>query len=203
MADVAPGAHPRHRRSAFGRLVEAANTAGSLWLCAVMVLINVDVVGRAALNRPIRGVAEMVSLSIVGIVFLQLAHALRAGRFIRSDLLIERLTTDRPRVGDGMRALYDLLGLALLVIVIWFGVPNFVETWEAGDYMGAIGVFTVPVWPVVALILLGAGMTAVQYALDFLYHGRRAVGRSRAGADGSAGPSPHRGGSDRAGGSDA
>lgn len=164
----------------FGRVVEAANAFGSLWLCAVMLMINADVVGRAAFNHPVRGVTEMVSLSIVGIVFLQLCHALRAGRFIRSDLVMERVTLRRPRLGYAVRAFYDMLGVVLLGIIIWFGVPNFIETWESGDYLGSIGVFTVPVWPVVALIILGCAMTAIQYGLDLLHDGRRAVERARA-----------------------
>ena len=42
-----------------------------------MVLINSDVIGRNLFNAPILGVPEMTSLSIVGIVFLQLADTLR------------------------------------------------------------------------------------------------------------------------------
>jgi hypothetical protein len=36
----------------------------------------------------VRGVTELVSLSIVGIVFLQLADTLRVGRFTRADVLL-------------------------------------------------------------------------------------------------------------------
>ena len=55
-----------------------------------MLLINSDVLGRNLFNAPVRGVTELVSLSIVGIVFLQLADTLHSGRFTRADVLLER-----------------------------------------------------------------------------------------------------------------
>ena len=67
----------------FHRLSSALNVLGSIWILAVMVLINVDVFGRALFNDPVAGVPEMVQLSIVGIVFLQITHTLRMRRFIR------------------------------------------------------------------------------------------------------------------------
>ena len=181
------GLPPSPRRSAFGRAVEAANAIGSIWLVALMVLINADVIGRAFLDRPIRGVAEMVSLSIVGIVFLQLAHALRGGRFVRSDLTIDRLTLRRPRIGHGFRAVYDLLGLALLGVIIAYGVPHLIEAWVSNDYMGSINVFTVPVWPIVGLVLIGSAATAIQYAIDLARDAAIALGLASPPSDGPPG----------------
>jgi hypothetical protein len=41
-------------------------------------------------------VTELVSLSIVGIVFLQLADTLHSGRFTRADVLLQRLQRTPP-----------------------------------------------------------------------------------------------------------
>ena len=55
-----------------------------------MILINTDVLGRNLLGTPVRGVTEIVSMSIVGaMVFLQLADTLRVGRLTRADVLVD------------------------------------------------------------------------------------------------------------------
>ena len=49
-----------------------------------MVLINIDVFSRYLFNAPVTGVPLVITLSIIAIVFLQLAAALRGGRVTRS-----------------------------------------------------------------------------------------------------------------------
>jgi TRAP-type C4-dicarboxylate transport system permease small subunit len=61
------------------------NTIGSLWIFALMVMIDVDAFSRTFFNHPFHGVLELVELSIVGIVFLQLGDVTRQGRLTRSD----------------------------------------------------------------------------------------------------------------------
>ena len=48
-------------------------------------------VGDRVTYEPVLGVTEIVSQSIVGIVFLQLADAQRRGRMIRSDIILAGL----------------------------------------------------------------------------------------------------------------
>ena len=72
-----------------------------------MVIINVDVLSRYLFNAPIQGVAEIVELSIVGIVFLQISDAVRAGRLTRSDGLYMQILKRRPMVG-GSWAWYSI-----------------------------------------------------------------------------------------------
>ena len=45
------------------------NTIGSLWIFALMVMIDVDAFSRPFFLHPFHGVLELVELSIVGIVF--------------------------------------------------------------------------------------------------------------------------------------
>ena len=86
------------------RLMQAMNALGTLWILALMVLINSDVIGRNLFNAPILGVPEMTSLSIVGIVFLQLADTLRCGRFTRAEILLDSLKRRRPAAADLLQA---------------------------------------------------------------------------------------------------
>jgi TRAP-type mannitol/chloroaromatic compound transport system permease small subunit len=96
-----PSAHPLDSYGqplplGLDRLFGAMNALGSLWILVLMALMNLDVAGRNLFNTPVRGVTEMVSLSIVGIVFLQLADTLHSGRFTRAEVLLERLKRSRP-----------------------------------------------------------------------------------------------------------
>ena len=85
MNDQPPGSgHPPERRSSrhfvwFETLLSGLNSIGTLWIFLLMVVISIDVIGRTAFNAPLPGVLELVRLSIVGIVFIQLGHTLRAG----------------------------------------------------------------------------------------------------------------------------
>ena len=64
----------------FATLVGVLNAAGVVWVFALMFLICADIAARTLFDDPIAGVTEMVSLSLVACVFLQLAHAVLHGR---------------------------------------------------------------------------------------------------------------------------
>jgi len=74
----------------FSHLIGGLNAIGTLWIFLLMVVINTDVFSRLLFNHPIDGVPELIELSIVGIVFLQLCDTVRAGRLTRSDGLLYR-----------------------------------------------------------------------------------------------------------------
>ena len=65
------------------------NSIGTIWVFVLLVIINLDIGGRALFNHPVRGVPEIVALSIVACVFLQIAHTLKVGRLTRSDICVE------------------------------------------------------------------------------------------------------------------
>jgi TRAP-type C4-dicarboxylate transport system permease small subunit len=156
---------PRRRASPFGLLSAGANGVGTVGIVALMVLINADVFGRFLFNSPIAGVPEMVSLSIVGIVFLQVGHTLRQGRFIRSDMAIGRLLRARPRAGHAVQALHHATGAVLAGILLYFSAGSFVDIWRNGETVGTFGIFEAPVWPVALIIVFGCVMMLVQFAL--------------------------------------
>ena len=76
---------------AFSKFVSGLNSAGGALIFGLIIMINLDVFSRFFFNSPIDGVTELVELSIVAIVFLQLADAVRNGRLIRSEGLYNKL----------------------------------------------------------------------------------------------------------------
>ncbi len=163
------------------RLGRVMNALGTLWILALMLLINADVLGRDLLGAPVRGVTELVSLSIVGIVFLQLADTLYSGRFTRADVLLERLKRSRPALAARLQALFHLVGAALMAVILWAAWTPLVESIRIREYVGAIGDFTAPVWPVRLIMLIGLSATLLTFVLLALSDLRRAR-RLRGGA---------------------
>lgn len=149
----------------FERLTQALNALGTLWIVALMLLINADVLGRELLNAPLRGTTELVSLSIVGIVFLQLADTLASGRLTRADVLLDRLKRTTPWLAALLQALYHLLGAGLMAVILWAAWAPLVESIRIQEYVGALGDFTAPVWPVRLIMLVGMVVTFITFVL--------------------------------------
>jgi len=149
----------------FQRLGKLLNALGTVWIIALMVLINSDVLGRNLFNAPVRGVTELVALSIVGIVFLQLADTLHSGRFTRAEVLLARLKETRPAFAARLQALYHLIGAGLMGIILWAAWQPLVEAIRIRQYVGAIGDFTAPVWPVRLIMLIGLCTTLITFLL--------------------------------------
>lgn len=162
-----PGSPPPApgRKDPLALLTAALNTVGTVWILALMLLIVSDIAMRNIANAPIAGVPEMVSFSIVGIVFLQLAHALRSGALTRSEILLDALATRAPGLRRALLALFHLAGAAILAVALWRFWPSLVSAWTfpQRNFMGSPGVFTLPRWPLFALMCLGMAATVLQF----------------------------------------
>jgi tripartite ATP-independent transporter DctM subunit len=156
------------------------NSVGTLWIFALMFLICADVAGRYLFNAPIKGAAEMVGYSIVTAVFLQMASTLRAGRFTRVEILIEPLEARRPGAAHAFNAVYHMVGATMFALVTWGTWPKLRDAWLYDEITGTPGVFVFLIWPFLAAIVFGAGVTAVEFLLQFLASAARAARAWRA-----------------------
>ncbi|MEM8852579.1 MAG: TRAP transporter small permease [Pseudomonadota bacterium] len=155
----------------------ATNIAGSALILGLMVLIGLDVAGRNLLGAPLPGVPEMVSLSIVAIVFLQAPQTLGAGRMARSTALPDTLSRKNPAAARLLEDVWDLVGAAVLAILVWATWPNLVRDWERSTFVGAVGDFTAPTWPVKATIVVGGALLVLQFIARIWRRHRRAAER--------------------------
>jgi TRAP-type C4-dicarboxylate transport system permease small subunit len=162
------------RLVSFEGLLSILNSIGTLWIFALMIVISLDVIGRTAFNAPLPGVLELVRLSIVGIVFIQLGHTLRAGRITRADNLIHLLQARMPRLGFGMQALFELAGTFVFYVLFRASLPMFLRSWTSGEYAGIEGYITYPIWPVRLIILIGSVCAGLQFLL-FAWRDTRAA----------------------------
>lgn len=144
-------------------LTQVANICGSVLISALVILIGADVIGRNLFSTPISGVPEMITLSIVAIVFLQAPQALKAGRMTRSDAVMGYLERKMPLLARVLNSIYDLLAITVVAAILYATFPIFTRAWERSEYIGSVGDFTAPIWPVKLMILVGGLLLALQF----------------------------------------
>lgn len=150
----------------FQKLNVGLNATGTIWIFVLMIIINVDIFSRGVFNRPIHGVFEMVEISIAAIVWLQLGHALKAERITRSDSFYGRLVKRIPKVAYMMGALFKLCGAILAFIVAYGTLPRVIDDYVNGHYLGNVGLFIAPTWPLKLIVVIGASVLCIQYLLS-------------------------------------
>ena len=159
-------------------ILTGMNTLGSAWILVLILLINADALGRTFFVAPIDGVIEVIELSLVGIIFLQLGDATRRGRLTRSDGFFSLVQQRRPKIGRAIGVAFDLMGALFMAIIVYGSFPLLVESVEEDFYVGVQGLFAVPVWPVKLVIVIGATVTALQF-LSFAWRYIRPPGPGR------------------------
>jgi TRAP-type mannitol/chloroaromatic compound transport system permease small subunit len=155
----------RRRGFRFERVTSVMDGIGTVWVFILLILINLDIVGRVIFNHPIRGVTEIVSLSIVALVFLQIAHTTHVGRLTRSEMLLNQLQNRAPRLGNIVQGIHHLVGAGLFAVLFYASAPMFTKAWKINEYVGAEGDFKAPVWPVKLIILIGCAAAVVEFLL--------------------------------------
>ena len=156
---------PRSFAYFYTRLISITNSIGSIWIFGLMFLICADVIFRGAFSMPLRGVPEIAGYSLVGAIFLQLAHSLHAGRFARAEMFIEPFTKNRPIGANCFHIVFNLIGalvFALIVYGTWF---KFQEAWPDLKF-GVEDEFTILVWPLRVIILFGSILVSLKYLIQ-------------------------------------
>lgn len=143
------------------RLMEIMNVIGTAWVGVITVLISADILGRVLFRHPVVGVPEIVKVSVVMIVWLQMAHTLKIGGHIRSDIILDRLS---PKGYAAVNLIASLLGAFIFAFLVYAGWDNMIEGWRIGEFEGELPV-RVPTYPVRTILILGAALTSFQFFL--------------------------------------
>lgn len=137
------------------------NAVGTVWVAAITLLICADILGRVLFSFPITGVPEIVKVSIVAIVWLQIPHTLKIGGHLRSDVVLRRLSI-RGRAIANLFAY--ALGALVFGLLVFSGWDTMIMAWEIGEFEGELPV-RVPTYPLRSIVLLGAALTCLQFLL--------------------------------------
>lgn len=141
---------------------------GSIWIAVLMLLIAVDVVGRAFLSITVYGVPEIVKVSIVGLVWLQMAYTLQIGGHLQSRLILDRLP---PRVRMAFELVGYFLGSIVFILIVYSSWDGMINAWEIGAYEGEHPV-RVPTAPIFTIVVVGAALTAIQFVIQMAREAR-------------------------------
>ena len=143
------------------RVMAVLNAIGTAWVAAITVLICADVLGRALFSFPLIGVPEIVKVSVVAIVWLQMAHTLKIGGHLRSAVVLGRLSRRSRSI---LNLLAYALGALVFGLLVFSGWNTMILAWEMGEFEGEEPV-RVPTYPLRSIVLLGAGLTSLQFLL--------------------------------------
>ncbi len=149
----------------FHLLTNTMNAIGTIGIFVLMMLIVTDVSMRTLLNQPLVGVPEMVKIGIVSIVFLQAAHTLAAGRFTSSTMFLGVVDRKVPFLGKLLRSIFYCAGGVLFYFVARGALDQTIWNYETQEFIGSQGIFTVPVWPMHAVIMFGPAVLAIQFCM--------------------------------------
>ena len=160
-------------------IARALLTIAAVLAFLLCFLVCADVIGRVVFNSPVKGTPEIVSFSIVMILWLQAAYAIRSGGMIWVDALHVHLPARAQR---GCEVLGALLGIAFFALICWGSIDPALYAWRSNEFEGE-GALRVPVWPARSLVVLGSFLAAFNYLL-------LAIERFRALISGSPPPPP-------------
>lgn len=144
--------------------VATLNAVATVWIFLIMFLTTADVLGRVFFNAPITGTPELIKVSLVGIIFMQLPHTFWMNRHIRSELILSKLG---PINRELFNSLAYLMGAAVFFGILVTSWSATVTSWEILEYEGE-GALRVPVYPIRTIILLGSLVTSVLLTVRFI-----------------------------------
>ena len=143
------------------QIINVLNAAGTAWVAAMMFLICGDIFGRALFNSPIVGVPEIVKVSIVGLVWLQMAYTLKVGGHLRSNVILDRL----PRKWQfSVEIIGSILGILVFGLAVYSSWDVMIEGWRIMEFEGELPV-RVPTYPIRTIVFIGAFLTTVQFVV--------------------------------------
>ena len=149
-------------------LAIAANVAGTPTVLMLVVILNVDVIARGFFNAPLKGTYEIVQLSVVFIVFLQLADVVRVDRLTRSDGFLNVVQSRSAGVASSIRRIINAMSAIFMGLIAYIMFPEFLKMWGTQDFFGIPGVFTVPWWPIKLVISCGSALACLIFFLKVI-----------------------------------
>ena len=109
----------------FGRLLEALAMLAALTLLAMVIMVTADIVLRNLTRSGFPWANEVSEYALYVITLLTAPWLLRRGQHVRIDLV---LTLMPPRVAWLMEAIADVLGFAVCLLMMRYGIKMTVES---------------------------------------------------------------------------
>lgn len=147
--EAAAGAEPQKSRGLLEKFVSGLNVLSAVWLASIALLILGDVIGREFFLQPIYGTNEIVSNSVLSILFLQLPLSILSKSSLRTTIVYGVLG---PRGKSTLNVISYLIALLMFAAIGYGSWPNMIEAWEILEQEGS-GIVTIPVYPIRTLVV--------------------------------------------------
>ncbi|MEE8093105.1 MAG: hypothetical protein V3T47_02600, partial [Gammaproteobacteria bacterium] len=69
----------------------------------------------------------------------------------------------RPKLGYSLGVMFDVAGAIFFITILIGAIPRLIEAYERGYFAGNVGLFTVPVWPIRLILVVGCVVVAIQF----------------------------------------
>ena len=135
--------------------------AAAAWAFGLTFLILADIIGRSLFDSPVQGTPEIVTASIVIIVFLQAGYAIRSRSMLKAEFLVIKFPKPVQRV---LLAIGYLLGAAFFLMIITGGWEVSVLSWVENEFEGE-GALRVPAWPARWTVIGGSALALINYCV--------------------------------------
>ena len=142
------------------------NGAGVVWVFALTFLICADITGRTLFDRPLQAVPEIVALSLIACVFLQLAFAVDGARLTRADIFLSQIRQRSAGMAGGLERFFAIAGALVLLAMTAGAWPDFLRAFRTSEFVGVEGIYTLPITPIKFIVVLGAVTAAVSCLLS-------------------------------------
>jgi TRAP-type C4-dicarboxylate transport system permease small subunit len=143
------------------RISIACGLVASIFLAAMLLLTVADVVLRATLNSPIRGVYDLIELLLAGTFFFALPCV-----FLRDENIVVNSIDDlAPRWVPGLKRAAALLAVIVLAIMAWQGAIAARDSYEFHDVTADLGLARIWHWSTLLIGVVGSAAAALAMAL--------------------------------------
>ena len=142
------------------------NGAGVVWVFALTFLICADITGRTLFDRPLQAVPEIVALSLIACVFLQLAFAVDGARLTRADIFLSQIRRRSAGTAGGLERFFAIAGAVVLLAMTAGAWPDFLRAFRTSEFVGVEGIYTLPITPIKFIVVLGAVTAAMSCLLS-------------------------------------
>ena len=147
------------------RVVDGLAAVGTVLIGVLMLIICADIVARNLFGSSLPLVSELGALTLVMIVYLQLAATVRADRLAKTEIFFYAFRSSWPRAGALLSAVFDAVGATMIGLIAWSTIRILEKDYASGEFIGVPGIATLPTWPFRVMILIGVTVACIEFVV--------------------------------------
>ena len=146
----------------YGRLLTGIGYLVAASICAMAILITLDVGLRAFRIGNLPWLNEVAEYALYAGTFLAAPWALRLGAHVRIDIIVDGLP---DRASRSLEQFVDLLGGGISAVFLYFGCVGTLEAYEFGHMQ--FKTITIANWPLLSVFALSMLLLTTEFAFRF------------------------------------